>query len=162
MWTSWTDVSDVLHECFQLFWWFNQHTSNQNNVEQCLIISHQMLLNFYGKHIPVNIAFCPFCDCSSQEALWKLWVCEILFHLFCYQETPMKMNGIYIKSVSPGSPAALSQRLRPGDRLLAVNGHRLVGLDYHTWVDSNHDDKFMMWILQSISATWRIIHQCKA
>lgn len=47
-------------------------------------------------------------------------------------ETPMKMNGIYIKSVSPGSPAALSQRLRPGDRLLAVNGHRLVGLDYHT------------------------------
>ncbi|KAM9462984.1 ras-associating and dilute domain-containing protein [Clarias gariepinus] len=47
-------------------------------------------------------------------------------------ETPMKMNGIYIKSVIPGSPAALSQRLRPGDRLLAVNGHGLIGLDYHT------------------------------
>ncbi|KAG7325288.1 hypothetical protein KOW79_011604 [Hemibagrus wyckioides] len=47
-------------------------------------------------------------------------------------ETPVKMNGIYIKSVIPGSPAALSQRLRPGDRLLAVNGHGLVGLDYHT------------------------------
>ncbi|KAK3559879.1 hypothetical protein QTP86_026192 [Hemibagrus guttatus] len=47
-------------------------------------------------------------------------------------ETSVKMNGIYIKSVIPGSPAALSQRLRPGDRLLAVNGHGLVGLDYHT------------------------------
>ncbi|XP_060717662.1 ras-associating and dilute domain-containing protein isoform X1 [Tachysurus vachellii] len=47
-------------------------------------------------------------------------------------ETPVKMNGIYIKSVIPGSPAALSQRLRPGDQLLAINGHGLVGLDYHT------------------------------
>ncbi|KAF7705064.1 hypothetical protein HF521_020350 [Silurus meridionalis] len=47
-------------------------------------------------------------------------------------ETPMKTNGIYVKSVIPGSPAALSQRLRPGDRLLAINGDGLVGLDYHT------------------------------
>lgn len=41
-----------------------------------------MLLNFYGKHIPVNIAFCPFCDCSSQEALWKL--CEsVKYYSIC-------------------------------------------------------------------------------
>lgn len=46
-------------------------------------------------------------------------------------ETPLQMCGIYIKSILPGSPAALSQKLRPGDRILAVNGHRLVGLNYH-------------------------------
>ncbi|XP_055032416.2 ras-associating and dilute domain-containing protein [Misgurnus anguillicaudatus] len=48
------------------------------------------------------------------------------------QETPFKVNGIYIKSVMPESPAALSQRLRPGDRILAVNGLSLVGVDYQT------------------------------
>ncbi|XP_072523171.1 ras-associating and dilute domain-containing protein isoform X2 [Salminus brasiliensis] len=46
-------------------------------------------------------------------------------------ETPLQISGIYIKSILPGSPAALSQKLRPGDRILAVNGHRLVGVDYH-------------------------------
>ncbi|KAI4886707.1 hypothetical protein NFI96_021396, partial [Prochilodus magdalenae] len=46
-------------------------------------------------------------------------------------ETPLQTSGIYIKSVIPGSPAALSQRLRPGDQILAVNGHRLVGVDYN-------------------------------
>ncbi|XP_066521598.1 ras-associating and dilute domain-containing protein [Hoplias malabaricus] len=47
-------------------------------------------------------------------------------------ETPLQMSGIYVKSVIPGSPAAMSQKLRAGDRILAVNGHRLVGVDYHT------------------------------
>ncbi|KAL7857061.1 hypothetical protein SRHO_G00159600 [Serrasalmus rhombeus] len=46
-------------------------------------------------------------------------------------ETPLQMSGIYIKTVIPGSPAALSQRLKPGDQILAVNGHRLVGVNYH-------------------------------
>ncbi|XP_076856201.1 ras-associating and dilute domain-containing protein isoform X2 [Brachyhypopomus gauderio] len=47
-------------------------------------------------------------------------------------ETTLNMSGIFIKSVIPGSPAALSQRLRPGDRILAVNGLGLSGVDYHT------------------------------
>ncbi|XP_062860073.1 ras-associating and dilute domain-containing protein [Trichomycterus rosablanca] len=47
-------------------------------------------------------------------------------------ETPFRTRGIYIKYVTPGSPAALCQKLKPGDRLLAVNGLELVGLDYHT------------------------------
>lgn len=44
------------------------------------------------------------------------------------------MTGIYVKSVVPGSPAAQCQKLRLGDRILAVNGVSLVGMDYQTWV----------------------------
>ncbi|KAK1794416.1 hypothetical protein P4O66_010737 [Electrophorus voltai] len=47
-------------------------------------------------------------------------------------ETPLKMSGIYIKSVIPGTPAALSHKLRSGDRILAVNGLGLLDVDYHT------------------------------
>ncbi|KAJ8363763.1 hypothetical protein SKAU_G00125940 [Synaphobranchus kaupii] len=47
-------------------------------------------------------------------------------------KTPLKINGIYIKSVVPESPAALCQKLSLGDRILAVNGFSLVGMDYHT------------------------------
>ncbi|XP_030645942.1 ras-associating and dilute domain-containing protein-like [Chanos chanos] len=43
---------------------------------------------------------------------------------------PLKMSGIYVKSVVPDSPAALCQKLRLGDRILAVNGVSLVGMDY--------------------------------
>ncbi|KAM4598618.1 ras-associating and dilute domain-containing protein-like isoform 2-T2 [Polymixia lowei] len=46
-------------------------------------------------------------------------------------KTPLKMSGVYIKSVVPDSPAAQGQRLRPGDRILAVNGTSLVGMEYH-------------------------------
>ncbi|XP_060748288.1 ras-associating and dilute domain-containing protein-like [Tachysurus vachellii] len=47
-------------------------------------------------------------------------------------KSPLGMNGIYIKSVVPGSPAAQCQKLRLGDRILAVNGVSLVGMDYQT------------------------------
>ncbi|XP_016432069.1 ras-associating and dilute domain-containing protein-like [Sinocyclocheilus rhinocerous] len=47
-------------------------------------------------------------------------------------KTPLRVSGIYVKSVVPDSPAALSQRLRVGDRILAVNGVSLVGMDYHS------------------------------
>ncbi|KAL2077999.1 hypothetical protein ACEWY4_025684 [Coilia grayii] len=46
-------------------------------------------------------------------------------------ETPLEVDGIYIRSILPGSSAAQSQRLCPGDRILAVNGVSLVGMDYH-------------------------------
>lgn len=58
-----------------------------------------------------------------------------LFVFFCCvvseQKTPLRMSGIYVKSVVPDSPAALNQRLRVGDRILAVNGISLVAMDYH-------------------------------
>lgn len=47
-------------------------------------------------------------------------------------KTPLRVSGIYVKSVVPDSPAALSQTLRVGDRILAVNGVSLVGMDYHS------------------------------
>ncbi|XP_046888504.1 ras-associating and dilute domain-containing protein-like [Hypomesus transpacificus] len=47
------------------------------------------------------------------------------------RDTPLRMSGIFIRSVVPDSPAARSRRLGPGDRILAVNGVSLVGLDYH-------------------------------
>ncbi|XP_016121194.1 ras-associating and dilute domain-containing protein-like [Sinocyclocheilus grahami] len=46
-------------------------------------------------------------------------------------KTPLRVSGIYVKSVVSDSPAGLSQRLRVGDRILAVNGVSLVGMDYH-------------------------------
>lgn len=45
-------------------------------------------------------------------------------------KTPLQMSGIYVKSVVPESPAALSHKLKTGDRILAVNGISLVGMDY--------------------------------
>lgn len=41
------------------------------------------------------------------------------------------MSGIYVKSVVPDSPAAQCQKLRMGDRILAVNGISLVGMEYN-------------------------------
>lgn len=40
------------------------------------------------------------------------------------------MKGIFIRAVVPDSPAARCGKLAPGDRILAVNGISLVGLDY--------------------------------
>ncbi|XP_047428005.1 ras-associating and dilute domain-containing protein-like [Mugil cephalus] len=46
-------------------------------------------------------------------------------------KTPLRMSGIYVKSVVPDSPAAKCQKLRTGDRILAVNGISLVGMEYN-------------------------------
>ncbi|XP_051530637.1 ras-associating and dilute domain-containing protein-like [Myxocyprinus asiaticus] len=58
--------------------------------------------------------------------------CGLGLALVDVEETPFKVSGIYIKTVIPDSPAALSQRLRAGDRILAVNGLSLVGVDHKT------------------------------
>lgn len=46
------------------------------------------------------------------------------------QKTQLRMSGIYVKSVVPDSPAAECRKLKTGDRILAVNGISLVGMDY--------------------------------
>uniref|UniRef100_A0A3Q3VQJ3 Uncharacterized protein n=1 Tax=Mola mola TaxID=94237 RepID=A0A3Q3VQJ3_MOLML len=46
-------------------------------------------------------------------------------------KTQLRMSGIYVKSVVPDSPAAQCQQLRMGDRILAVNGISLVGMEYN-------------------------------
>ncbi|XP_029933190.1 ras-associating and dilute domain-containing protein isoform X2 [Myripristis murdjan] len=46
------------------------------------------------------------------------------------RDTPLKMNGIFVRAVVPNSPAALCEKLLPGDRILAVNGISLLDLDY--------------------------------
>ncbi|XP_051969071.1 ras-associating and dilute domain-containing protein-like [Xyrauchen texanus] len=56
--------------------------------------------------------------------------CGLGLALVDVEETQFKVSGIYIKTVIPDSPAALSQRLRAGDRILAVNGLSLVGVDH--------------------------------
>ncbi|KAL4648166.1 ras-associating and dilute domain-containing protein-like [Arapaima gigas] len=45
-------------------------------------------------------------------------------------KTVLKINGIYIKSVVENSPAWQCKKLGQGDRILAVNGLSLVGMDY--------------------------------
>ncbi|XP_039680620.1 RA_Radil_like and Myo5p-like_CBD_Rasip1 domain-containing protein isoform X2 [Perca fluviatilis] len=46
-------------------------------------------------------------------------------------KTPLRISGIYVKSVVPDSPAAQCQKLRTGDRILAVNGISVVGMEYN-------------------------------
>uniref|UniRef100_A0A8C9V8J3 Ras association and DIL domains 2b n=1 Tax=Scleropages formosus TaxID=113540 RepID=A0A8C9V8J3_SCLFO len=50
-------------------------------------------------------------------------------------KTALKMKGIYIKSVVEDSPAAWCEKLSQGDRILAVNGVSLVGMDYNSGRD---------------------------
>ncbi|XP_068434289.1 ras-associating and dilute domain-containing protein-like [Clinocottus analis] len=45
-------------------------------------------------------------------------------------KTQLQMSGIYVKSLVPDSPAARCQKLRTGDRILAVNGVSVVGMEY--------------------------------
>ncbi|KAM4623638.1 ras-associating and dilute domain-containing protein-like [Polymixia lowei] len=47
------------------------------------------------------------------------------------RDSSLRMSGIFIRAVVPDSPAAWCERLVPGDRILAVNGISLLGLDYH-------------------------------
>ncbi|XP_028413193.1 ras-associating and dilute domain-containing protein-like [Dendronephthya gigantea] len=46
--------------------------------------------------------------------------------------TPLKSNGIYVRTLVATGPAAKDGRLKLGDRILAVNGTSLVGADYQS------------------------------
>ncbi|XP_061564099.1 ras-associating and dilute domain-containing protein [Cololabis saira] len=48
------------------------------------------------------------------------------------RDTSLKVKGIFISTVLPDSPAARCKKLVPGDRILAVNGVSLLGLDYQS------------------------------
>ncbi|XP_026206415.1 ras-associating and dilute domain-containing protein-like [Anabas testudineus] len=48
------------------------------------------------------------------------------------RDTSLTVKGIFIRAVLPDSPAALCEKLVPGDRILAVNGVSLLGLDYQS------------------------------
>uniref|UniRef100_A0A087YLL8 Si:ch211-176g6.2 n=1 Tax=Poecilia formosa TaxID=48698 RepID=A0A087YLL8_POEFO len=48
------------------------------------------------------------------------------------RNTSMKVKGVFIRAVVPDSPAAKCEKLEPGDRILAVNGVNLLGLDYES------------------------------
>lgn len=63
------------------------------------------------------------------------------------QTTPLNLSGIYIKSLVPGSPAARCGRLRLGDRILAVNGISLVGMDYQSGRELVREAGESLWLL---------------
>nr|XP_027220110.1 FERM and PDZ domain-containing protein 2-like isoform X2 [Penaeus vannamei] len=44
-------------------------------------------------------------------------------------------HGLYIQAVSPGGPAALQGTLRPGDRIVGINGRSVETLPYAAAVD---------------------------
>ncbi|KAK6479815.1 ras-associating and dilute domain-containing protein-like [Huso huso] len=66
-------------------------------------------------------------------------------------KTPLKMSGIYIKSLVPHSPAARSKKLGLGDRILAINGTSLAGVDYNTGRDliRSSGDKLRLLVAKS-------------
>ncbi|CAL8304692.1 unnamed protein product [Lota lota] len=45
------------------------------------------------------------------------------------RDTPLRTAGIFIRAVVPDSPAGRCEKLIPGDRILAVNGTSLLGVD---------------------------------
>nr|XP_032832093.1 ras-associating and dilute domain-containing protein-like [Petromyzon marinus] len=49
--------------------------------------------------------------------------------------TRLRVPGIYIKTLVPDTPAARCRRLSAGDRILAVNGTTLAGVDYQSAMD---------------------------
>ncbi|XP_072098365.1 ras-associating and dilute domain-containing protein-like isoform X1 [Mobula birostris] len=61
--------------------------------------------------------------------------------------TLLNVSGIYIKSLVPDSPAAGCGRLHLGDRILAVNGTSLVGMDYHSGRDLIRSSGDSLWLL---------------
>ncbi|KAI1896603.1 hypothetical protein AGOR_G00096470 [Albula goreensis] len=76
--------------------------------------------------------------------------------------TPLKMTGIYIKSVVPDSPAALCKKLSLGDRILAVNGFSLVGMDYHSGREliRTSGDRLRLLVAKSEPAGWSSLTNC--
>uniref|UniRef100_A0A1A8DBM8 Uncharacterized protein n=1 Tax=Nothobranchius kadleci TaxID=1051664 RepID=A0A1A8DBM8_NOTKA len=48
------------------------------------------------------------------------------------RDTSLKQKGVFIRAMAPDSPAARCKRLKPGDRILAVNGVSLLGLDFES------------------------------
>ncbi|TNN53954.1 Ras-associating and dilute domain-containing protein [Liparis tanakae] len=48
------------------------------------------------------------------------------------RDTSTRVKGVFVRAVVPDSPAARCARLVPGDRILAVNGVPLLGLDYQS------------------------------
>ncbi|KAG7505385.1 ras-associating and dilute domain-containing protein-like isoform X2 [Solea senegalensis] len=79
-------------------------------------------------------------------------------------KTPLKMSGIYVKSVVPGSPAAQCHKLRTGDRILAVNGISLVGMDYSVgreliWT-SGHLLRLLVAKIDSTTTSGRVSTKC--
>ncbi|XP_035527695.1 ras-interacting protein 1 [Morone saxatilis] len=48
------------------------------------------------------------------------------------RDSSLRVKGIFIRAVVPDSPAARCEKLAPGDRILAVNGVSLLGLDYQS------------------------------
>uniref|UniRef100_A0A671VJ27 Si:ch211-176g6.2 n=1 Tax=Sparus aurata TaxID=8175 RepID=A0A671VJ27_SPAAU len=59
-------------------------------------------------------------------------VSEFLTFDVVLQDTSLRVKGIFIRAVVPDSPAARCEKLAPGDRILAVNGISVVGLDYQS------------------------------
>lgn len=69
------------------------------------------------------------------------------------QDTSLRTKGIFIRAVVPDSPAARCGKLAPGDRILAVNGVSLLGLDYQRlelfyW--NNPTNATMKYLIQQI------------
>ncbi|XP_069785761.1 ras-associating and dilute domain-containing protein-like isoform X2 [Narcine bancroftii] len=61
--------------------------------------------------------------------------------------TSLNMSGIYIKALVPDSPAAGCGKLNLGDRILAVNGTSLVGMDYQSGRELIRSSGDSLWLL---------------
>uniref|UniRef100_A0A3B4UA66 Ras-associating and dilute domain-containing protein-like n=1 Tax=Seriola dumerili TaxID=41447 RepID=A0A3B4UA66_SERDU len=74
-------------------------------------------------------------ELNSSVCLLQVCHCEysssVTFDLL-FQDTSFRVKGVFIRAVVPDSPAARCEKLVPGDRILAVNGVSLLGLDYES------------------------------
>ncbi|XP_041670932.1 ras-associating and dilute domain-containing protein-like isoform X1 [Cheilinus undulatus] len=86
--------------------------------------------------------------------------CGVGLALIDTRDTNMRVKGVFIRAVVPDSPAARSGKLQAGDRILAVNGVSLLGLDYQSGkelIQSSGDRLRLLvarseWMAQAIKA----------
>uniref|UniRef100_UPI0037E8E7BE ras-associating and dilute domain-containing protein-like n=1 Tax=Semicossyphus pulcher TaxID=241346 RepID=UPI0037E8E7BE len=58
--------------------------------------------------------------------------CGVGLALIDTRDTSLRVKGVFIRAVVPDSPAARCEKLLAGDRILAVNGVSLLGMDYQS------------------------------
>ncbi|KAK2885070.1 ras-associating and dilute domain-containing protein-like isoform X2 [Channa argus] len=78
------------------------------------------------------------------------------------RDTSLRVKGIFIRAVVPDSPAARCKKLGPGDRILAVNGVSLLGLDYQSGKEliQSSGDRLRLLVARSDWMAKAILTEC--
>lgn len=85
----------------------------------------------HHEHVSVLMSAFSSKGIETVVAVWQPTAKSYRHFDLIFQDTSLRVKGLLIRAVVPDSPAARCGKLVPGDRILAVNGVSLLGLDYH-------------------------------